>query len=50
VCLAGCIVACQAPGADARTGTKRMADTLAALYAAAVANPGGYEFLNRERA
>jgi len=50
VCLAGCIVACQAPSADAGTGTKRMADTLAALYAAAVANPGGYEFLNRERA
>lgn len=31
-------------------GTKRMADTLASLYARAITEPTKYEFLNRERA
>jgi hypothetical protein len=44
-----------AMGCGARTipssnGTQRMADTLAALYERAVADPSRYEFMNRERA
>ena len=39
-----------ATAASSGNGTKRMADTLAALYARAVADPGRYEFMNRERA
>ena len=44
------LVACGGRSAAPVDGTRRMADTLQSLYAAAVANPGGYEFLNRERA
>ena len=38
------------PAANTRTGTQRMADTLKALYAQAVANPQGNPFLSRNRA
>jgi hypothetical protein len=37
------------PEPDARSGTKRMADTLAAIYAQAVRSPEPNIFLNRER-
>ena len=37
-------------GPRSGSGSKRMADTLAFLYARASAEPGRYEFLNRERA
>jgi hypothetical protein len=41
------VVGCAGPAPD---GTARMADTLATLYARAVANPMSNQFLNRERA
>ncbi len=43
-------LACGAQTATSSDGTKRMADTLAFLYAQATAQPERYEFLNRERA
>src|SRR5947207_6849030 len=43
------MIGCGARSIPSANGTKRMADTLAALYARAVAEPTRYEFLNRER-
>ena len=48
--LAAASVACNAGTGASSRGTKRMADTLAFLYAQAIAQPERYEFLNRERA
>ena len=44
------VVGCVAQKSTSSDGTKRMADTLASLYARAIADPSRYEFLNRERA
>ncbi|MEO5816250.1 MAG: CRTAC1 family protein [Gemmatimonadaceae bacterium] len=38
------------PAVKARTGTQRMADTLKAIYAQAIASPQGNPFLSRQRA
>lgn len=46
--LAAASAGCTSRSAHA-DGTRRMVDTLAALYARAAAHPQGYEFLNRER-
>lgn len=42
-------LACAERAAPPSEGTRRMADTLAFLYAQAVAQPERYEFLNRDR-
>lgn len=48
--LLASIVACDSRTHAAPSGTRRMADTLAAFYARAVSQAGSYEFMNRERA
>lgn len=50
VAMWAAVYACNEGGPAARDGTARMADTLAALYARAVAEPNRNAFLNRERA
>lgn len=49
ILLVACTLGCGAPTARSSDGTRRMADTLAFLYRQAAAQPGRYEFLNRER-
>ena len=41
---------CRPPAESPSDGTQRMADTLAKLYARAIAQPERYEFMNRQRA
>jgi hypothetical protein len=48
--LVGGSLGCGARTARSTDGTKQMADTLAYLYAQAMAQPERYEFFNRERA
>ena len=48
--VAASLLACSPAARRDSRGTKRMADTLAVLYARAAAQPDRYEFLNRERA
>jgi ASPIC/UnbV protein/VCBS repeat protein len=48
--LLAAAAACGTRAPGGARGTKRMADTLAFLYARAAAQPGSYEFMNRERA
>ena len=47
---AASLLACSPAARRDSRGTKRMADTLAFLYAQAAAQPDRYEFLNREQA
>ena len=48
--LVGGSLGCGARATRSANGTKQMADTLAYLYAQAMAQPERYEFFNRERA
>jgi hypothetical protein len=52
LCAIGGELGCEhaAPAPAAKTGTARMADTLAALYAQALGNPAANPFLSRQRA